>query len=115
MRFLMYKLGDESVPIPALTPEQMEAMGEVAQAATKAGVLVLNAGIAPTSMGSIVTRADGEFTVTDGPFTEAKELVGGWGLLEARDKEEAIEWAKRFQDAAGDGEMRVRQVYGAGD
>ena len=63
-------------------------------------------------MGAKVTRTDGEFTVTDGPFTEAKELVGGWGLLEARDKDEAIEWAKRFQDAAGDGEMRVRQVFG---
>jgi hypothetical protein len=115
MRFLMYKLGDESVPFPQLDAEQAEAMGKVAEAATKAGVLVLNAGIAPTTMGAIVTRKNGEISVTDGPFTEAKELVGGWGLLEARDRDEAIEWAKRFQDAAGDGEMRVRQVYGAGD
>lgn len=114
MRFLMYKLDDESVPFPQLNPEQQEAMGKVAEEATKAGVLVLNAGIAPTSMGAKVTRTNGQFTVTDGPFTEAKELVGGWGLLEARDLEEAVEWAKRFQDCAGDGEMRVRQVYGAG-
>jgi hypothetical protein len=115
MRFLMYKLGDESVPFPSLTPEQMVEMGKVSEEATKAGVLVFNAGIAPTAMGAKVTRTGGEFTVTDGPFTEAKELVGGWGLLETRDKEEAIEWAKRFQDAAGDGEMRVRQIFGAGD
>jgi hypothetical protein len=115
MRFLMYKLGSESEPFPQLTPEQMEEMGKVAEEATKAGVLVFNAGIAPTATGVILTCADGDFTVTDGPFTEAKELIGGWGLLEARDQDEAIEWAKRFQGAAGDGEMRVRQVYGAGD
>ena len=111
MRFLMYKLGDESVPFPSLTPEQMKVMGKVSEEATKAGVLVFNAGIGPSAMGSLVTRTDGTFTVTDGPFTEAKELIGGWGLLEVRDKDEAIEWAKRFQDAAGDGEMRIRQVY----
>ena len=58
---------------------------------------MFNGGIAPTAMGVIVTCADGDFTVTDGPFTEAKELIGGWGLLEARDQDEAIEWAKRFQ------------------
>ena len=111
MRFLMYRFDDESVPIPRLTPEQIEKMGEVQAEATKAGVLVFNGGIAPTAMGSMITRTDGEFTVTDGPFTEAKELVGGWALIEARDKDEAIEWAKRFQDVAGDGEMRVRQVW----
>ncbi len=111
MRFLMYKLGDESLPFPRLTSEQMEEMKTVSEEATKAGVLVLNAGIGPSSMGSTVTRADGRFTVTDGPFTEAKELVGGWALLEVHDKDEAIEWAKRFQGAAGDGEMRVRQIY----
>jgi hypothetical protein len=111
MRFLMYKLGDESVPVPQLTPEQMTEMGKVSEEATKAGVLVFNCGIAPTAAGAKLTRTDGEFVVTDGPFTEAKELVGGWGLLETRDRDEAIEWAKRFQGAAGDGEMRVRQVY----
>jgi hypothetical protein len=115
MRFLMYKLGDETAPFPQLTPEQAEAMGKVAQEATTAGVLVFNVGIAPTAMGAKVTRSGGELTVTDGPFTEAKELIGGWGMLEVRDRDEAIEWAKRFQDAAGDGEMRVRQVYGSGD
>jgi hypothetical protein len=107
----MYKLGDESVPIPQLTPEQMKEMGKVSEEATKAGILVFNCGIAPTAAGAKLTCTDGEFTVTDGPFTEAKELVGGWGLIEARDRDEAIEWAKRFQGAAGDGEMRVRQVY----
>jgi hypothetical protein len=111
MRFLMYRFDDESVPIPRLGPEQLEEMGKVHDDATKAGVLVFNGGIAPTAMGCKVTHTGGRFTVTDGPFTEAKELVGGWALIEVRDKDEAIEWAKRFQGAAGDGEMRVRQVW----
>ena len=111
MRFLMYKLGSESGSDPSSRLSKRKVMSEVAEEATKAGGWDFNCGIAPTSMGAKLTRANGEFTVTDGPFTEAKELVGGWGLLEARDRDEAIEWAKRFQDAAGDGEMRVRQVY----
>lgn len=81
------------------------------QVTAEAGVLVFNGGIAPTSMGSKIIRADGDITVTDGPFTEAKELVGGWALVETRDKDEAIEWAKRLQTVAGDGEMRIRQVW----
>jgi hypothetical protein len=111
MRFLMYRFDDESKPIPQLDPQQLEEMKQVTEEATKAGVIVFNGGIAPTSMGAKVTRTKGEFTVTDGPFTEAKELVGGWGLLEVRDKDEAIEWAKRLQNAAGDGELRIRQVW----
>ncbi len=111
MRFLMYRFDDESKPVPQLNPEQLEVMKKVTEEATKAGVIVFNGGIAPTAMGAKVTRVNGEFTVTDGPFTEAKELVGGWGLLEVRDKDEAIEWAKRLQDAAGDGELRIRQVW----
>lgn len=111
MRFLMYKLGDESVPIPRLTPEQMVEMGNLVEEATEAGVLLTNGGIAPTAMGARVVRTDGQFVVTDGPFTEPKELVGGWAVLEARDRDEAIGWARRFQDIAGDGEMRVRPVF----
>jgi hypothetical protein len=111
MRFLLYLLGDESVPIPRPGPDAIAEYGKLVEEATTAGVLLMNGGIAPTSMGSKVTRTDGEFTVTDGPFTEAKELVGGWAMIEARDKDEAIEWAKRFQDLAGDGEMRVRQIF----
>jgi hypothetical protein len=71
----------------------------------------MNGGIAPTAMGSKVTRTNGEFTVTDGPFIEAKELIGGWALCEVRDNAEAVEWAKRFLDLAGDGESRIRQVF----
>jgi hypothetical protein len=110
MRFLGYTLGDESVPFPPPSPELMTAMDEMIEDATKAGVLVATGGIAPTSMGAKVTLKDGEFTVVDGPFTEAKEIIGGWALLECRDLEEAVEWSKRFVSVLGEGEVRVRPV-----
>jgi hypothetical protein len=112
MRFFMYTLGDESVPLPPPTPELMAEMGAFIEEATKAGVLVATGGMAPTSMATRVAYADGEFTLTDGPFAEAKELIGGWALCEVRDKAEAIEWAKRFLRIAGPGESTVRQVFG---
>src|SRR4051812_30483516 len=108
MRFLGYTLGDESVPMPPPTPELMEEMGAFLEEITKSGVLVATGGIAPTAMGAKITLRDGEFTVVDGPFTEAKELIGGWALMECRDLEEAVEWSKRFISVVGEGEVRVR-------
>jgi hypothetical protein len=108
MRFLGYTLGDERAPMPVPAPELMEGMGAMLEEATRAGVLVATGGLAPTSMGAKVSLKDGEFTRMDGPFTEAKELIGGWALLECRDLDEAVEWAKRFVSVAGEGEVRVR-------
>jgi hypothetical protein len=109
MRYLMLLHG---VPTDTPPPDGlMEAIMALGEEATRAGVLLDTAGLAPSAAGARVDLAAGKLSVTDGPFTEAKELVGGWGLIEARDRDEAIEWAKRFQGAAGDGEMRVRQVY----
>jgi hypothetical protein len=110
MRFLGYTLADESIPMPPPTPELMERMGPFMEEATKAGVIVATGGIAPTAMGAKITLHDGEFTVVDGPFTEAKELVGGWALMECRDRDEAIEWSKRFVSVLGEGEVRIRPV-----
>jgi hypothetical protein len=112
MRFLGYTLGDESAPTPPPTPELMQRMGEFMEEATKAGVIVATGGIAPTSMGAKVTLKDGAFTVVDGPFAEAKELIGGWALMDCRDLGEAVEWSKRFVGVLGDGEVRVRPVFG---
>ncbi len=85
-------------------------MGKFVEEAVNAGVVVATGGIAPTSEGAKISLKDGEFTVVDGPFTEAKELVGGWALMECRDKEEALEWSKRFLGVLGEGEVRVRPV-----
>ena len=111
MRYFGYTLGDPNAPQPAPTPELMAEMGSFVEEATQAGVLVATGGIAPLDEATRVRYADGEFTVIDGPFTEAKELVGGWALMETRDKAEAIEWTKRFLRIAGGGESTIRQVY----
>lgn len=112
MRFLCYMLGDDSESTPSLTQEQAAEMWKVSEEAKKAGVLLVNGGLAPSADGTKITAKDGETSVTDGPFAEAKELIGGWMLMEVRDKEEAVEWTKRFAGAAGTTELRIRQVYG---
>jgi len=113
MRFLGYTLASEfDQPTEPPRPELYEEMGKFVEEATKAGIVVATGGIAPTSEGVIVTLKNGDFSVLDGPFTEAKELVGGWCLMECRDKDEAVEWTKRFLTVLGEGECRVRPVSG---
>jgi hypothetical protein len=113
MRFLGYTLSNEAeLPAEPPSPEMFEKMGAFVEEATRAGVIVATGGIAPTSEGARITLHDGAFTVVDGPFTEAKELVGGWALLECRDLPEAVEWSKRFLGVLGEGEVRVRPVSG---
>jgi len=112
MRYLSYTLGDPSAPMTPPTPEDMAKMGAFIEEATKAGVLLATGGLGPLDQAIKVRYQDGEFTVLDGPFTEAKELVGGWALTEYRDKAEAIEWTKRFLAIAGEGESTIRPVYG---
>jgi hypothetical protein len=111
MRYFGYTLADPSVPLPPPNPEIYEAMAAFMEEATKAGVLLFTGGFGPLEDATKVTYADGKYTVLDGPFAEAKELVGGWALMECRDKDEAIEWTKRFLSIAGQGESTVRQVY----
>jgi hypothetical protein len=111
MRFLGYTLANEAdMPSEPPPPELYEEMGAFVEEAVSAGVIVATGGIAPTAEGAKVSLQDGQFTVVDGPFTEAKELVGGWALMECRDMEEAIEWTKRFLNVLGAGESRVRPV-----
>jgi hypothetical protein len=89
----------------------MTKMGTFIEEATKAGVLLATGGLGPSADGTKVAYKGGEFTVTDGPFAEAKELIGGWALMEVRDKGEAIEWTKRFLTIAGEGESTIREVF----
>jgi hypothetical protein len=111
MRFLGYTLGDESeMPTEPPSPDMYEKMGKFVEGAVKEGVIVATGGIAPSAMGAKISLHDGEYTVVDGPFAEAKELVGGWALMECRDLDEAVEWSKRFLGVLGQGEVRVRPV-----
>jgi hypothetical protein len=112
MRYLGYTLADPTTPIPQPNPEMYAKMDDFVAEAKKAGVLLATGGLAPFDQATKISYYDGEFTITDGPYTEAKELVGGWALMEVRDKAEAVEWTKRFLATVGGGESTIREVYG---
>jgi hypothetical protein len=113
MKFLsIYGNAPGEAPRP-MNNEQMGAMGKLIEDATKSGALVLTGGIQPVSKGGARVRSSaGEITV-DGPFTETKELVGGFALLEADSREEAIELVRKFLKIAGDGECELHQIMEA--
>jgi hypothetical protein len=112
MRFMMLMIprGYESAP-PATIPdgERMDAMTKYNEALQKAGILLALDGLHPPSMGARVSFAAGVATVRDGPFAEAKEVLGGYWLIQVKSREEAIEWAKRCP-ASDDEVIEVRQV-----
>ena len=84
-------------------------MGKFNEEMVKQGVMLAGEGLQASSKGARVTFKGGKPTVTDGPFTEAKELVAGFWLIQAKDKAEAVEWARRVPFV--DGEIEVRQVF----
>jgi len=92
----------------------MAAMGQLVEEGRKAGWLLSTEGCLPTARGARVRRSEGQVTVTDGPFTESKEVVGGFAILQANSKEEAIELAKTFLSHVGQGECELRQLYEEG-
>ena len=109
MRFLsIFKTPERNTPP---TQEMIEAMGKLIVEMKQAGTLIATEGCLPTALGARVRRTNGSFAVTDGPFTEAKEVVGGFALIEATSKEHAIELTKTFLKVAGDGECELRQIY----
>src|SRR5712691_541669 len=77
------------------------------------GWLLATEGCLPTALGARVRNSNGKVTVTDGPFAEAKEVVGGFAILRAKSKEEAIQLAKDFLEVAGEGECELRQIFEA--
>jgi hypothetical protein len=93
----------------------METMGKLVEEGFQKGWLVATEGCLPSALGARVRKANGRITATDGPFTEAKELVGGFAILKANSKEEAIELARQFLSHVGDGECELRQLYDAGE
>lgn len=108
MRFLsIFKSAERNTPP---TEEEMVAMGKLVEEGMKAGWLLSTEGCLPSSLGARVRRANGKLSVTDGPFTEAKEVVGGFAILQAKSKEEAIELLRKFLVLVGDGECELRQL-----
>ena len=111
MRFLcLYKPGRPERPS---TPQEMEAMGRLVEEAMKAGWLLSTEGCLASAHGARVRLWDGRFTVTDGPFIETKEVVGGFAIIQAASKQEAIERTRYFLQVAGGGETEIRQLYEA--
>ena len=79
--------------------ELMDAIAKLGEEAAQAGVMVVMGGLTPSSMGARVRLSAGKLHVTDGPFTEAKELIGGYAIFEVPSKKEAIDWTLRFMEA----------------
>jgi hypothetical protein len=119
MRFMMMvKHHESSVPPPQ---PLMDAMARIGQEAVKNGSMVLSGGLAPTAQSNRVRLSGGKISVIDGPFTETKEVVGGFAVMEFKSKEEALEAAKHFLDLhrqywpGWEGESEVRQLFGPED
>ena len=114
MRFMIIRKADQDTEAGVLpTQEQLTAMTQYNEQLLKAGVLLAGEGLQPSSKGARVVFRGGRSTVIDGPFTEAKELIAGFTMIEARSKEEALEWVRRWPEA--DVELELRQVFEADD
>ena len=111
MRFLsIYKCVERDTPP---STEEMARVGKMVEEAIKSGKLVSTEGCLPSALGARVRISDGKITVTDGPFAESKEVIGGFAILNANSKEEAIERAKEFLQTMGQGETEIRQLFEA--
>ncbi|EFC85360.1 YciI family protein [Parafrankia sp. EUN1f] len=116
MRFLIMSKSNEYFEAGNLpSPELMRRMGEFLREAAASGVLLQADGLLPSAYGARIQAHGGEVSITDGPFPEAKEVVGGFAFIEARSLAEAKEWGRRFAIAHdGECDVEIRQVTGAG-
>jgi hypothetical protein len=114
MRYMMIVKHKEAQGMPP--KELMDAIGKLTEEAIKDGTLLGNGGLLPTAAGANVRLSGGRVTVTDGPFTEAKEIIGGYALFELKSKEEAVEGARHFMELhkkhwpGWEGETEVREM-----
>jgi len=112
MRFLMVHRVSESDPAAwNPSPEFIEKMGAIIQDWTERGILITAEGVHPSEKGAKVRKPRGKAsTAVDGPFTEAKEVIGGFGLINAKDKAEAVRLAQQYAELFDEVEVEVRQV-----
>ncbi|MEX0784439.1 MAG: YciI family protein [Dehalococcoidia bacterium] len=95
--------------------ELISRMGDFIEEVTKAGVLLAADGLHPSSRGTRVKLADGQVTVTDGPFAESKELVASYAIFDVKSMDEAVHWTTRFLKVLGSGECEIRPIFEATD
>ena len=119
MKFMMIVKSAERSGFPP--KELMDAIDKLSEEANKAGTMIGGGGLGPTALGARVRLSGGKITVTDGPFTEAKEIVGGYAQFELKSKEDAIKGAVRFMELhrkhwpGWEGEAEIRQIFGPED
>ena len=109
MRFLTIFNGVERDTGPS--EAEIASMEKFIGEGAKAGWLISTEGCMSSALGARVRLSDGQTTVTDGPFTESKEVVGGFAIIQADSKEEAIALTKQFMAIGGDSECEIRQMY----
>jgi hypothetical protein len=115
MRFMVIVKADKNSEAGVMPNRQLlTAMGKFNEELVKAGVMLAGEGLHPTSKGKRVRFSGGKHTVTDGPFTESKELIAGFWLWQVRSMDEAVEWLKRSPFDGG-AEIEIRQVFEADD
>lgn len=114
MRYMMLlRLDPAKAPAGGPSEELMTEMGKLLEEMTKAGVMLDTGGLRPAESGAVIRQVGGKQTVVDGPFAEAKEVIGGYAMVQAKSLEEATQWASRFLAVHGDEweiEAEVRQV-----
>jgi hypothetical protein len=117
MRFMVLVKANEDTEAGVLPSEELlTEMGKYNEEMVKAGVMLAGEGLQASSKGARVKFSGDERTVIDGPFTEAKELIAGYWLIQVKSLDEAIEWVKRCPNPTGaDSEIEIRQVFEAED
>jgi hypothetical protein len=107
----LYKPGTEN---DGPSEKEMAAVGRLIEEMAKSGTLLATDGLQASKHGARVgIDANGKFTITDGPFTETKELIGGFAIIDVKSKEEAVELTKRFLSAMGRGQSEIRLMHDA--
>ena len=110
MRFMMMVIYESAAPDAIPGAEAAAKMMEYNKVLQKAGVLLALDSLFPSATGARISYADGRLTVTDGPFVETKKVIGGYWIIQARSREEAIEWAKRAPMSNNE-VIEVRQIH----
>ncbi|HEY5833584.1 YciI family protein [Streptomyces sp.] len=113
MRYMMLLKLDPSAAPKEPSPELMEEMGKLIDEMTRAGVLLDTGGLRPAEEGTVIRLSGGKQTVVDGPYAEAKEVIGGYCIVQTKSHEQAVEWTQRFLALHGDEweiSAEIRQV-----
>jgi len=114
MRFMILRMADNETEAGVMPSEAMlRAMGDYMEEMSKAGVLLGGEGLHPSSRGKKIKFSAGKPTIIDGPFSEAKELIGGYAMINVKSEQEALDWVKRWpaMDSGGNVELQLRRVF----